>query len=100
MKKFYTSHGRLVTILACMLLFSAAVLAQNTSSVKGTVLDEKGVPLLGVSVSIKGTGFGTVTDSAGQFVLRAAKGAVLVFSYVRYGTQEVRVGDQTTFNLS
>ena len=100
MKKFFTSHGRLVTMLASMLFFSMALWAQGGSPVTGTVLDEKGAPLQGVTVMVKGANTGTVTDSTGRFSIRAAKGAVLVFSYIKYGTQEVPIGDQRVISLS
>ena len=88
-------------LLASLLLLSngAAVRAQ-TGTVGGTVFDEKNAPLQGVTVTIKGTTTGTVTDTAGKFTIRAAKGSILVFSYIRYGTQEVPVGDQHIFTIS
>ncbi|HWB93008.1 MAG TPA: SusC/RagA family TonB-linked outer membrane protein, partial [Puia sp.] len=100
MKKILTSHGRLVAMLASMLLFSLAVLAQETHPVSGTVLDEKGAPLQGVSVVIKGTTLGTVTDTAGRFTIRVGKGATLVFSYIKYGTQEIPIKAERTVTIS
>jgi len=67
--------------------------------VQGTVKDSTGTPLIGVSVSIKGTTKGTQTDINGQFNLDASAGDVLVFTYIGYVTKEVIVGNQTTFNI-
>ena len=100
MKKFLTSHGRLVAVLASMLLFSMAVMAQGGHQLTGTVLDEKGAPLQGVSVSIKGTSTGTVTDTAGKFTIRVTRGSTLVFSYIKYGTQEVPINEEKLLNIS
>lgn len=103
MKKMITSRGRLVAILACALFFSLSLSlsAQNTvRSRSGTVLDERGAPLQGVSVTVKGTRTGTVTDSSGNYTVSAARGAVLVFSSIRYGTREVLVRDQKTIDIS
>lgn len=100
MKKSLTSRGRLVAMLASMFLFSMAVLAQETHPVSGTVLDEKGAPLPGVSVTIKGTNMGTITDTAGRFTIRAGKGATLVFSYIKYGTQEVPISAERRVTIS
>lgn len=57
--------------------------------VSGKVVDEKGLPVPGVSVTIKGTKTGTVTDSNGAFSLNVAPGTVLVISAVGFDTQEV-----------
>lgn len=60
--------------------------------VKGTVLDERGEPLVGVNVMLKGTTTGTITDMDGKFTLMAASANdILVISYLGYQTQEVRV---------
>jgi TonB-linked SusC/RagA family outer membrane protein len=61
--------------------------------VHGKVLSDSGTPLLGVSVVIKGTKKGTVTDAQGNFSIDAASGTVLVFSYVGYDDQETTVAD-------
>jgi TonB-linked SusC/RagA family outer membrane protein len=100
MKNFLTSLSRLVAMLASMLLFSMAVLAQAGHVVSGTVLDEKGAPLPGVSVSIKGTSIGTITDTTGKFSIRITKGSTLVFSYIKYGTQEVPIKEESTVTIS
>lgn len=60
-------------------------------NVKGVVEDESGETLIGVSVQVKGTGTGTITDLDGQFILSSVSpDAVLVFSYVGYKTQELK----------
>jgi TonB-linked SusC/RagA family outer membrane protein len=70
----------------------------NEGTVVGTVVDESG-PLPGVSVAIKGTALGVVTDIDGRFMINAAKGAVLQFFYVGYVTQEIVVGNQAHLNV-
>ena len=62
-----------------------------TVSVKGNVKDATGEPLIGVSILVKGTTNGTVTDIDGNFTLQAEKGAVLEISYIGYTTQTVTV---------
>ena len=61
-------------------------------SIKGTVKDDAGATLPGVSVTVKGTTRGTQTDVNGRFTLTANQGDVLVFSYIGYNTKEVTVG--------
>lgn len=63
------------------------------SKVNGTVKDANGEPLIGVSVSVKGSGTGVITNANGGFTLLAAKGDVIEFSYVGYGQKKVVVND-------
>lgn len=70
-------------------------------TVSGTVTDEGGNGLPGVSVVVKGTQSGTNTDASGKFRLSVPDAATsLVFSFVGYLTQEVAVGNQTQLNIS
>ncbi len=66
-----------------------AAVAQ-TQHATGTVVDEQGEPLVGVSVFVKGTKNGESTNLDGKFSVKADKGATLVFSYVGYATKEVK----------
>jgi TonB-linked SusC/RagA family outer membrane protein len=56
-------------------------------------------PLPGVSVLVKGTNSGTVTDINGAFAINAAEGAILQYSYIGYLTQELTIGSQTELNI-
>lgn len=70
-------------------------------AITGTVTDENGLTLPGVSILIKGTQRGTTTDTNGKFKIDVAdENAVLVFSYVGYISQEVPVGNKTTINIT
>jgi TonB-linked SusC/RagA family outer membrane protein len=70
-------------------------------TITGTVADENGEPLPGVSVIIQGTTRGTLSDADGQYTIEVEdQASVLVFSFVGYATQEVMVGDQTAINIS
>lgn len=75
--------------LAVFLLVSTYAFAQ--SAVTGTVTDKSGMPLIGVSVVEKGTTNGNVTDIDGKYSVKVEKGKTLVFSYIGYQTQEVKV---------
>ncbi|GAB3327985.1 SusC/RagA family TonB-linked outer membrane protein [Larkinella ripae] len=69
-------------------------------AVSGTVSDDKGEGLPGVSITIKGTTQGTTTDAQGAFRLNVADGtAVLVFSFVGYAKQEITVGTQSVITV-
>ncbi len=70
--------------------------AQNLRQVTGTVSDESGMPLSGVSVIIKGTTKGVSTDFDGKFELKdVPQGATLEFSSVGFKTVDVRVSGST-----
>jgi TonB-linked SusC/RagA family outer membrane protein len=69
-------------------------------NVSGKVVDNKGVPIPGVSVMVKGTSNGTITNAEGHYTLKVADGnSVIVFSYVGYVMQEVGVGGRQTINV-
>ncbi len=72
----------------------------QAKTVNGTVVDENGEPLIGVSVLVKGSTRGTVTDFDGKFSLSLSGGEVLQLSYIGYQTQEVKVGNQTILKIS
>ncbi|WP_425276922.1 SusC/RagA family TonB-linked outer membrane protein [Spirosoma oryzicola] len=69
--------------------------------VTGTVSDEKGDPLPGVSIVVKGQQRGTNTDVKGQYRISVPNGsATLVFSFVGYLPQEIVVGNQTALSVT
>lgn len=57
--------------------------------ISGRVLDSNKEPLIGVTVLLKGSASGTVTDIDGNFSIKASKGETLVISYIGYKTQEI-----------
>lgn len=88
-------------ILFQLCIFSLLAVGQ-TMEVHGRVLDgaQKGEPMIGATVMVKGTNQGTVTDIDGLFVLQVPKNAVLVISSVGYKTQEVKANkDQLTLTM-
>ena len=78
---------------AAMTLSCAVAMAQN--KVTGTVIDDKGDPIIGATVRVNGSKEGTVTDLDGHFSLSAAQDAKLSISYVGYVTREVDVKGTT-----
>jgi TonB-dependent starch-binding outer membrane protein SusC len=72
---------------------------QAQHRIEGKVTDEKGTALSGVSVQIKGTSQGAITDAAGKFALVVPDDAVLSVSFVGYETQEITVGNKTNINI-
>lgn len=69
--------------------------------VKGKVLDEKGEPIIGATVTEEGTSNGTITDYDGMFTLEASKDGILTISYIGYKSQQVSIAgkDMVAVNL-
>ncbi len=103
-----TKFHRCILLLMLVFVFQAYTeisYAQGTLqqvSVSGQVLDADGVSLPGVSISIKGTTIGTITDMEGQYTIEIEdpSAAVLVFSFVGFQIQEVPVGNLNEINVS
>ncbi|MBW3128584.1 SusC/RagA family TonB-linked outer membrane protein [Hymenobacter profundi] len=89
---------------AYLLLFCLSITTAfaQSATVRGTVRDETGTGLPGVTVLLKGTTTGTATGSDGNFSLDVpdANAGVLQFSFVGYKQQEVAIGGRTTLNVS
>jgi TonB-dependent starch-binding outer membrane protein SusC len=79
----------------------ATSVAQQERTISGTVTDEDGAPLPGVSVVVKGTTTGIVTDADGNYSLEVPEDArTLVYSFVGMQTQEVAIGNQTNIDVT
>ena len=80
----------LLMSLCCLMAFAQG------KNVTGQVTDPNGEPLIGVSVQVKGTKTGAITDFDGNFRLtNVPEGSTIVFSYIGYVTEEARVGGVT-----
>ena len=71
-----------------------AIVQQVGRSVKGVVVDDKGEPVIGANVLVRGTTNGVITNVNGEFILSASKSDVLVVSFVGYTTQEIPVSEK------
>uniref|UniRef100_A0AB33JGH2 TonB-dependent receptor n=1 Tax=Prevotella sp. GTC17259 TaxID=3236795 RepID=A0AB33JGH2_9BACT len=78
-------------ILTMLLLLVGVIGAFAQSGVKGTVVDEDGEPLIGVTVRAKSGNGGAITDIDGKFVIPKVKSKVFVFSYIGYKNVEMRL---------
>jgi TonB-linked SusC/RagA family outer membrane protein len=85
-------------LLACFLI-SATVWSQ-VKKVSGVVSGDDGLPLPGVSVMVKGQSNGTQTNADGVYVIDAATGDVLVFTFSGYAPKEVKIGTANTYNVN
>ncbi|MGO3107636.1 MAG: SusC/RagA family TonB-linked outer membrane protein [Sphingobacterium sp.] len=74
--------------------------ASFQQTVNGSVVDQAGQALTGVSILIKGTVNGTLSDDKGNYSLQVPPASTLVFSFVGYRSQEVLVADRTELNVA
>ena len=107
-------YGFLTLILCLFCLGEAAVAspgkadaapaAQAQSSkltVKGFVKDDKGDPMIGVTLIVKGTNFGTVSNADGSYSIDVPYGgATLMVSYIGYAPQEINVNNRTKIDIT
>jgi len=78
--------------LTILMVFFVQILFAQSITVTGVVKSNAdNLPLPGASVQIKGTNTGSITDFDGKYEIKAPKGAVLIFSYVGFTTQEIEV---------
>ncbi|MEG1587215.1 MAG: carboxypeptidase-like regulatory domain-containing protein, partial [Bacteroidales bacterium] len=99
-----------LTTVLCIPPISASTLNDvNTTNtpaeqgyiVKGNILDEQKQPMIGVSVVVKGTTNGTITDLDGNFSISVpSPKAILEISYIGYKTQEIAAGHNTSLNIT
>lgn len=91
MKQTIKQLSLLRTVVLLSVLCWASLMQAANITVKGTVTDEAGEPLVGVSVIVVGTVTGTATDLDGNFTLTAPEGKSLKFSYVGYNPVTMKV---------
>lgn len=73
---------------------------QNSKTITGVISDERGDPLIGATVLVKGETVGSITDVDGNFSIEVSDPSViLVVSYLGYQTQEIKVNNRSTINV-
>ena len=87
--------------LGALLLLSLIASAQEKKVVTGTVLDNENYPLIGAGVVFENNpGQGVITDYDGKFSIEASPEDVLVFSFIGFTDQHIKVGEQTEINVT
>lgn len=96
------NHVKLLLCFFVLTLLSVDSSFAQSKRIQGTVIsaDESKEPLVGVSVFIKGTTKGTVTDADGVYSIEATPDATLVFSYVSFNTVEEQIKGRSVINVS
>src|SRR5689334_22009910 len=90
--------GKLSLILPALLLAAASVSAQT--NVRGKVSDNTNAPLPGVSVKVKNSSTGVITDASGNYSISVPDNATLLFSYVGFVSQEVALNGRSSVNVT
>jgi len=99
----YSIDDRQVVVLenSKKLLEKVKTIEQQEKEIKGTIVDENGVPLAGASILVKGTSKGTQTDFDGNFTVEMpSENNILVISYIGFETQEVNVEGETVVQIT
>lgn len=108
-KKVWFIYGLSLGLISLPLSASAEGKIQNFSieqsihqnrKINGNVVDENGEALIGVSILVKGTTNGIITDLDGNFTLDVPADATLIVSYVGYKKQEIKVGNQQKLSIT
>lgn len=90
-----------MTLFTLLFLYSTIAFGQGRTKVSGTVSDSTGGPLAGVTIKVKGTAGGEVSDVKGNFTINVSSPKdVLVFSSVGFETKEITVGSETFFSVT
>lgn len=90
----------LISVLFAALVISGQVSAQQRT-VQGSVVDSKGSPMPGVTVVVKGSTWGTVTDGEGLYTLtNVSESSILEYSFVGMKSQEILVRNQSVINIT
>lgn len=93
------SKGAFRLVILITFLFCLTVNAQNRK-VSGQVFDSNGIPAAGATVLVKGTDRGASADFDGKYSIEASPEEILVFSFIGFKTQEVRVGDKSEIKVN
>ena len=87
-------------MILCFIIFCPFILYGQRISISGNVKDKNGDPLIGVTVQVKGTNSGTITDFDGNYLLpNVSKKSILAFSYIGMVTQEIEVNGKSSINV-
>src|SRR4051812_31195763 len=94
----------LILVIVLLLPFSNAMAARvnnfkQTIEISGKIVDENKQPVFGVSVSIKGTNQGVISDIDGNYKISLKQTSTLIFSFIGYKTQEFNVTESNALNV-
>lgn len=92
-------RARLMFLTMIFLLLSTAYLSAQQKAVEGSVYDENNQPIIGASVTVKGSTVGTITDLDGLFSISANSSDILEIAYIGYEKQLISVGGRSNIKV-
>ena len=97
LKEFFSNFWNALTAKSCLLtlallLVGTGITLAQPTAIRGTVSDESGNPLVGVTVVVESTNKGTTTDARGNYTIEAPAGSTLVYTFIGMTTQKATVG--------
>lgn len=95
-----SNFKKLQRSLTVLFLLCMIPIGMNAQTVKGSVNDEAGEPIIGATVKVQGSNDATITDLDGNFTIKAASNATLAISYVGYVSQQVQVGGRNNITIT
>jgi TonB-linked SusC/RagA family outer membrane protein len=97
---YWNMLRKILFVFVVICVCTVTVFAQGEIKVSGTVTDKTGEPIPGVAVITRGTTNGVVTGEDGIYIITVPnREAILVFSFVGFSTEEIKVGSQTSINV-
>ena len=98
-KKQKTFRFSLRVCMTGILMFFVALVYAQDVTVKGSVTDQSGEPVIGATVKVQGTAAGVITDLYGNYTIQCPSNAILEFSYIGNKTQTVSIGGKKSVNV-
>ncbi|WP_189361716.1 SusC/RagA family TonB-linked outer membrane protein [Algibacter mikhailovii] len=95
----FVSSKHRTFLTALLFVLGVGLVQAQTKIVKGNVTDQ-GIPLPGVSIAVKGTSKGVVTDFDGAYEIQVENDDILIFNYIGYEDQEISVNGKSTINVA
>src|SRR3712207_5161332 len=95
-KSFWLSLRASLTVF--MMFFAFTLMAQNVT-VKGSVKDQNGEPVIGATVKVAGAKTGVITNMDGEYMISVPKNATLEINYIGYNSKTVAVDGKSQVNI-
>lgn len=95
----YFGFSRRILLLFCFITMSSLVMAQDRT-ISGKIIEETGTPLPGVTIQNKTAKGGAISDVNGNYTIKAKQGDELLFTYLGYVSQTIKVGASNTINVT
>lgn len=90
-----------LAVFLLLLIVPLTILAQQTITVSGTVIDTQGEPMIGVNITVRDVaGLGTITDINGKFTIKMEPYHRLLFTYIGYEDVDILVKEQHVVNVT